>query len=103
MSHRFQLSANYTLGWAYSYDGGGGSYRNYPRLSTNPFASYEWGPSFNDERHHVTVSGIVDLPKGFQLSPILAVWFGAPLQPYELLQYFEYGGGTGCRLGPDDT
>src|SRR5258708_6281554 len=65
MSHRFQLSANYTLGWANSYDGGGSSYRNYPMLATNPFASYDWGPSVNDERHHVTVSGIVDLPKGF--------------------------------------
>ncbi len=71
MTHRFMLNANYTLAWAYSYDGGGGSFRNYPRLSTNPFASYEWGPSPNDERHHVTVSGLVDLGKGFELSPIM--------------------------------
>ena len=75
MSHRFQLYANYTLAWAYSYDGGGGSFRNYPRDAYAPFAPYEWGPSPNDERHHVTVSGIVDLPKGFQLSPI--VQFGS--------------------------
>ena len=27
MSHRFQLYANYTLAWAYSYDGGGGSFQ----------------------------------------------------------------------------
>jgi outer membrane receptor protein involved in Fe transport len=98
MSHRFQLTANYTLGWAYSYDGGGGSYRNYPRLSTNPFASYEWGPSFNDERHHVTVSGIVDLPKGFQLSPILQ--FGSA-RPYNLTNSsntLNTGGGTGTAV-----
>ncbi len=98
MSHRFQLSANYTLGWAYSYDGGGGSYRNYPRLSTNPFASYEWGPSFNDERHHVTVSGIVDLPKGFQLSPILQ--FGSA-RPYNLTNSYNTlntGGGTATAV-----
>ncbi len=94
MSHRFQLSANYTLAWAYSYDGGGGSFRNYPRNAYNPFASYEWGPSPNDERHHVTVSGIVDLPKGFQLSPILQ--FGSA-RPYNLTNSYNTlntGGGT---------
>ena len=98
MSHRFQFAANYTLAWAYSYDGGGGSFRNYPRLSTNPFASYEWGPSPNDERHHVTVSGIVDLPKGFQLSPILQ--FGSA-RPYNLTNSsntLNTGGGTGTAV-----
>src|SRR6266704_334239 len=98
MSHRFQLSANYTLAWANSYDGGGGSYRNYPRLSTNPFASYEFGPSPNDERHHVTVSGIVDLPKGFQLSPILH--FGSA-RKYNLTNSYNTlntGGGTATAV-----
>ena len=98
MSHRIQFAANYTLAWAYSYDGGGGSYRNYPRLSTNPFASYEWGPSPTDERHHVTVSGIVDLPTGFQLSPILQ--FGSA-RPYNLTNSYNTlntGGGTGTAV-----
>lgn len=98
MSHRFQLYANYTLAWAYSYDGGGSTYRNYPRLATNPFAPYEWGPDFNDERHHVTVSGIADLPKGFQLSPILQ--FGSA-RPYNLINSsntLNTGGGTGSAV-----
>ena len=98
MSHRFQLAANYTLAWAYAYDGGGSSYRTYPRLSTNPFASYEWGPSPNDERHHVTVSGIVDLPKGFQFSPILQ--FGSA-RPYTLTNSsntLNTGGGTAIAV-----
>jgi len=98
MSHHVQFAANYTLAWAYSYDGGGGSYRNYPRLSTNPFASYEWGPSPNDERHHVTVSGIVDLPKGFQLSPIMQ--FGSA-RPYNLTNSsntLNTGGGTATAV-----
>lgn len=82
MTHHFSINATYTLAWAYSYDGGGGTYRNYPRLATNPFAPYEWGPDFNDERHHVTLSGIVDLPKGFQVSPILQ--FGSA-RPYNVL------------------
>jgi hypothetical protein len=94
MSHRFQLAANYTLGWANSYDGGGGSYRNYPRLSTNPFASYEWGPSANDERNHVTVSGIVDLPKGFQISPILQYGSARPYNLTNSSSTLNTGGGT---------
>jgi outer membrane receptor protein involved in Fe transport len=98
MNHRFQLYANYTLAWAYSYDGGGGSFRNYPRDAYAPFAPYEWGPSPNDERHHVTISGIVDLPKGFQLSPILQ--FGSA-RPYNLTNSYNTlntGGGTGTAV-----
>jgi len=98
VSHRFQFAANYTLAWAYSYDGGGSSFRNYPRLASNPFASYEWGPSPNDERHHVTVSGIVDLVKGFQLSPIMQ--FGSA-RPYNLTNSsntLNTGGGTATAV-----
>jgi len=98
MSHHVSINANYTLARAYAYDGGGGSFRNYPRLSTNPFASYEWGPSPNDERHHVTLSGIVELPKGFQLSPIMQ--FGSA-RPYNLTNSsntLNTGGGTGIAV-----
>jgi len=98
MSHRFSINANYTLAWAYSYDGGGGSFRNYPRVASDPFASYEWGPSPNDERHHVTLSGIIDMPKGFQLSPILQ--FGSA-RPYNLTNSYSTlntGGGTATAV-----
>ncbi len=98
MTHNVSLDANYTLAWAYSYDGGGGSFRNYPRLATNPLASYEWGPSPNDERHHVTVSGIIDLPKGFELAPILQ--FGSP-RPYGVTNSsntLNTGGGTATAV-----
>ena len=76
MSSHFSVNANYTLSWAYGYDAGQPSFRDYPRLSTNPFASYEWGPTPNDERHHVTVSAIANLPWGLELAPILQ--FGSP-------------------------
>ena len=94
MTHHLSLNANYTLAWAYSYDSGAGTFRNYPRLTTAPFASYEWGPSFNDERHHITVSGLYDLPWGLQLSPILQ--FGSA-RPYNLTNSsntLNTGGGT---------
>jgi hypothetical protein len=94
MTHHLSLNANYTLARAYSFDGGGSSFRNYPRLSTNPFASYEWGPSPNDERHHVTVSGIVELPKGFQLSPILQFGSARPYNVTNSSNTLNTGGGT---------
>jgi hypothetical protein len=94
MTHHFSLNANYTLAWAYSFGGGGTSFRDYPVLATEPFASYNWGPSPNDERHHVTISGLWDLPWGLQLSPILQ--FGSA-RPYTLTNSsntLNTGGGT---------
>ena len=96
MSHRFSLNANYTLSWAYGYDSGGFSgFRNYARNGRDPFASYEWGPSINDERHHITIGGLVDLPKGFEFAPILQ--FGTA-RPYTLWagtdNVLNTGGGT---------
>src|SRR5215472_12016749 len=94
MASRLQLQANYTLAWAYGYGSGGGSFRNYPKLFTAPFASWEWGPSPNDERHHITVAGVVNLPKGFEISPI--VQYGSA-RPYDLTNSantLNTGGGT---------
>jgi len=101
MSHRFSLTANYTLSWAYGYDGGGGpttAFRNYARDGYKPFASYEWGPSSNDERHHITLAGMLDLPKGFQFAPI--VQFGTA-RPYPLTNSYNTinaGGGTAAAV-----
>ena len=94
MTSRLQLQANYTLAWANGYGSGGGSFRNYPKLFTAPFASWEWGPSPNDERNHITVAGVVDLPKGFEIAPILQ--FGSA-RPYDLTNSantLNTGGGT---------
>jgi hypothetical protein len=98
MSHHFTVNANYTLAWANGYDSGGGSFRDYPRIASNPFASYEYGPSPNDERHHVTLSGLIDLPKGFQISPIMQ--FGSA-RPYNLTNSYNTlnaGGGTATAV-----
>jgi hypothetical protein len=94
VAKRFQVDANYTLAWAYGYDTGGGSFRNYPRNAYAPFASYEWGPSPNDERHHITVAGVVDLPKGFQIAPILQYGSARPWQPSNSFNALNTGGGT---------
>ena len=97
MTHHFSVNANYTLSWAYGYDGGGGPttiFRNYARDGYSPLSPAEWGPSTNDERHHITLSGIVELPRGFQLAPIMQ--FGSA-RPYNLTNSsntLNTGGGT---------
>ena len=98
MTRRFSIDANYTLARAYSYDSGGGSFRNYPMLSTNPFASYEWGPSPNDERHHVTLSGLIQLPKGFELAPIMQFGSARPYAVTNSSNTLNTGGGTGTAV-----
>jgi outer membrane receptor protein involved in Fe transport len=94
MTHHVSVNANYTLAWANSFDGGGGSFRNYPRLSLAPFASYEWGPSPNDERHHISLSGIIDMPKGFQLAPIMQFGSARPYNVTNSSNALNTGGGT---------
>lgn len=99
LTHHFSLDANYTLAGAYSYNGGGTSFRNYPRLSTNFLGYYEFGPSPNDERHHVTVSGIFYLPWGFQLSPILQFGSARPYGVTNSSNTLNTGGGTASGSG----
>ncbi len=76
--HKVDLIANYTLARAVGYDQDGGSFRYYPRDPQNPFSPNEFGPSFNDERHHVTIAGTVNLPWGIAFSPILQAGSARP-------------------------
>jgi hypothetical protein len=94
LNHHFSVNANYTLAWAYSFGGGGGSFRDYPVLATEPFANFAWGPTPNDERHHVTLSGIWELPMGFQLSPILQYGSARPYTLTNSASTLNTGGGT---------
>jgi len=99
MSHRFSLIANYTLARAMGYGYGGvpsSGFRNYARNGYAPFAPYEFGPSYNDERHHVTLAGQVSLPKGFEFAPILQYGSARPYNPWNGLSdnTLNTGGGT---------
>jgi hypothetical protein len=100
MSRHFSLNASYALARAMGYDYGGGpgaaAFRNYARDSYALFAPYEFGPASNDERHHITIAGLVNLPKGFEFAPILQ--YGSA-RPYNLFNgtadnTLNTGGGT---------
>jgi hypothetical protein len=77
-AHHYQFRASYTLSKAF----------NYANDDQIPFASgpinpqnlqLEYGPPPNDQRHRFTLSGVFDLPAGFQLAPIWTMASGVPM------------------------
>jgi len=97
MSQHFSVNATYTLsrayGWAVNsgangngFGGTASNYRAYPHDPRNPWDPRDFGPTPNDERHHVSVSGIALVPWGFEVSPILQ--FGTA-RPYDLNQGYD--------------
>lgn len=77
-SNHYQLRASYTLSKAF----------NYANDDQIPFSNgpidpnnlhLEYGPTPNDQRHRFSFSGVVDLPYGFQVSPILTLASSVPI------------------------
>jgi hypothetical protein len=81
------LSVNYTLAWARGMGGStdfttqGGHVG--PEIQETQlggiYEDYEWGPTSVDERHRVTVAGVVSLPWGIDLAPSFTA---ASARPY---------------------
>jgi hypothetical protein len=92
--HRVDLIANYTLGRAVGYDEDGGSFRYYPRDPQNPLAPNEFGPAFNDERHHITLAATAHLPWGMEASPVLQIGSARPYNPNASSNLLNLGGGS---------
>jgi len=80
---RATIQAHYTLGGAYAYGGsiaargGGGVGQD----ALNPLGPGEWGPTGQDERHRLVATGVFELPKGVQVSPVFQL---ASARPYNL-------------------
>ena len=92
MTKHFSLNANYTLsramGWGIQSGGADASsgFRNYPHDPLNIWDPRDFGPTDNDERHHVSISGVVQFPWGFQVAPILS--YGSA-RPFDLRSGFD--------------
>lgn len=92
MTKHFSLNANYTLsramGWGIESGGADASsgFRNYPHDPLNIWDPRDFGPTNNDERHHISLSGVVQLPFGFQVAPILS--YGSA-RPFDLRSGFD--------------
>jgi hypothetical protein len=92
MTKHFSLNANYTLsramGWGIESGGidAPSGFRNYPHDPLNIWDPRDFGPTDNDERHHISLSGVVQLPWGFQVAPILS--YGSA-RPFDLRSGFD--------------
>lgn len=76
--NRFGYRAAYTLSKAFNYANDDQiPFSNGPINSRN--LSIEYGPTPNDQRHRFTISGNVELPYGFRLSPIITLASGVPM------------------------
>jgi len=72
MNQHFTMNASYVLSKAVGWDGNAASFGNRPVNPFNPWnPKVDFGPVPNDERHHIALSGIVSLPWGFDVAPIM--------------------------------
>jgi hypothetical protein len=103
--HKTDLTLNYTLARAMGYDSDGGSFRYYPRDPARPFAPEDFGPAFNDERHHLTFAATTHLPWGIDFSPILQAGSARPYNAISQGNDIGLGGGSaaGALLAPGCT
>lgn len=81
-ANKYQLNAHYTLAKAQGWFGAISDFGFGPMNQFNqwdPVANF--GPTLEDERHRFVISGIFDLPYGFQIAPIFQL---ASARPYNV-------------------
>jgi outer membrane receptor protein involved in Fe transport len=91
-SNKFQLNAHYTLAKSQAWFG---ATADFGLQAQNMFAKFDpinFGPTLEDERHRFVISGIFDLPWGFQVAPIFQA---ASARPYSILP------ACGCDINRD--
>jgi hypothetical protein len=82
LSRRMTLQTSYTLSKAVGYGGASGEFGATARYDQFKYLDpRELAPTVRDERHRLMFSGVIDLPGGLQISPILQ--FASP-RPYTL-------------------
>ncbi len=89
---RAQMSLSYVLANSRAWGGQPTASYSGNGIAISPddqFRASEWGPTRLDERHRVVGSGVIDLPMGFQISPILQF---ATARPYTPVVGFDING-----------
>jgi len=96
MSRRFSLNATYVLSRGLAYNGNAAAFGNAPTNLLNWFAPVDLGPTPADERHRISLSGLIDLPFGIRVAPIMAWATGRPYNIVEgISDVYGFGGGQG--------
>jgi outer membrane receptor protein involved in Fe transport len=95
LSHHSSINASYTFARAYGYDEN--PYHSYAKDPYKQLSPQDWGPNPNDERHHITVSGLIKLPFGFDFAPILQYGSARPYDITSPRDIIHYGNGSAYR------
>ncbi|HJQ71296.1 MAG TPA: TonB-dependent receptor [Blastocatellia bacterium] len=84
-ANRFQLNSHYTLSRAVAWFG---TIADFGLQPINPFNKFDPAANFGytpeDERHRFVLSGVIDMPWGFQVSPILQL---ASARPFSIFPF----------------
>jgi hypothetical protein len=78
---KYQLNAHYTLAKSQAWFGATQDFGFQPQNLFVKFDPINFGPTNEDERHRFVISGIFDLPYGFQVAPIFQM---ASARPYSI-------------------
>jgi hypothetical protein len=95
LSNYFSINTNYVLSRALAYNGNSAAFGNTPSDPYNMFVPYDFGPTPNDERHRWVISGLFDLPLGFQITPIMQWASARPFTASQGLDWYGWGSGVG--------
>jgi hypothetical protein len=96
MSRNFSINATYVLSRALAYNGNSAAFGNGPTDLLNWFAPHDLGPTPADERHRITVSGLLNLKWGITFTPIMQWATGRPYNVTEgITDVFGFGSGVG--------
>ncbi|HEV2385767.1 MAG TPA: carboxypeptidase regulatory-like domain-containing protein [Candidatus Acidoferrales bacterium] len=91
MSNHFSLNASYVLSRAVGYDGNAASFGNSPINPFDQWSKADFGPVPNDERHHVALGGVINLPWSFEVSPVMQFGTARPYTATAGLDVLRFG------------
>jgi hypothetical protein len=95
LNRRFSINTNYVLSRSLAYVGGPAAFGNTAPIPTILFPSYDLGPAPNDETHRWVFSGILQLPGGIQLAPIMQLASARPWSATQGITWTSAGSGNG--------
>jgi outer membrane receptor protein involved in Fe transport len=80
-ANKYQLNMHYTLSKSQAWFGAAQDFGLQPQNLFDKWDPINFGPTAEDERHRFVLSGIFDLPAGFQIAPIFQL---ASARPYSI-------------------
>ena len=97
MANHFTVNANYVLSRSMAYDGNSADFGNEPIDPLHPFQPIDYGPTPSNETHEVSASGIVDLPWGFNIAPIMILSSAFPYNCTQGIDFYGFGSGQSAE------